>query len=778
MQNNLDKFTQEKIYQTWEEKGYFKAHPGSSKKPYSLLMPPPNLTGEPHMGHAMQHAILDALARFKRMQGFDVLLLPGVDHASIQFEGVFNKILAKEGLSKQKLGYDTWMKRAWQFKDEVYKSFHKTWSLMGISADWSKEIFTLDKKVAEAVLEEFKIFWEQDLLYKGAYIVQWCPKCGTAIEDVEMEYVEKKEKLYYVKYQIKESAEKEQLEDITIATARPETIFADTAIAVYPNHPKYKKYVGKKAWNPLSSKENALLLPIIEDKRVQKDFGTGALKITPGHDLLDYEIGKDHNLPILHAIDKNGRMTNLTDTLEGMRAEEARNKTVELLQEKGVIEKVEDYTHSVPVCERCKTIVEPLISEEWFVKMKPLAQKALKHLDEINFIPKNYRKIIANWYKEIHDWSISRSLWWGHRIPVWYCEKCNTNHEVGKDKDMIISLEKPTTPCKTCKQNSWVQEEQILDTWFSSGLWPLATLGWPFVAKAPQGKPLTSQKGFEDNMGKYYPWNFELTAPEIKYLWIARMIMLGLWFKDQIPFKNMFFHGTLRDLQGRKMSKSLGNGVDPLDLINQWGVDPVRMTLYSYAAPGRDPKASKQTMDERCKSFRNFGTKLKNIYRFIIDLNPTNSSLQKLSKSPPGSWPDNDLACPEEQSDERNSFKVDTFKNPSLSESFQISHPDDKKIIEDLNKTIKSVTKNLEEFKLHLATEELYEFIWHKFADVYIEKSKTRRVETQPILEYVLTNSLILLHPFMPFLTEELYQKLPRCEKSITLAPWPKELKF
>lgn len=711
---------EKKWYKFWEEQGFFNADPTSSKPAYSLLIPPPNLTGELHLGHAMQHSILDAVARFKRMQGFDVLLLPGVDHAGIQFEATFEKKLTKEGLSKQKLGREAWLKRAWQFKEEIYNSVSTTWRVMGLSADWSREVFTLEPKIQRAVLEEFKTFWEQNLLYKGAYIVQWCPKDATAIEDIEMEYEDRKEKLYYVSFKLKASDDK-----ITVATARPETISADVAIAIYPKHPKYSKLVGKKAINPFTNTE----MSIIEDKRIDKKFGTGALKVTPGHALLDYEIGKAHNLPILHAIGKDGRITNLDPNLAGMKMDEARIKAARLLEDMGLIEKEEDYTHSVPVCERCKTVIEPLISEEWFVKMKPLAEKGLKNINKVNFVPKNYLRILSDWIKDLHDWSISRSLWWGHRIPVWYCQKCNPNYEAGKDKDMVISLEEPGKTCQSCGEKHWIQDEQVLDTWFSSGMWPLSTLGWP--DETPELK-------------KYFPWDFEISAPEIKYLWIARMIMLSLWFKDDIPFKNMFFHGMLRDLQGRKFSKSLGNGIDPNELRAQWGTDAVRMTLYSYSIPGRDGKVSKQIMDERAKNFRNFGTKLKNIAHFIIDLKP-----EQIASS-------------------------QTPRNDVIASGAKQSHPDDEQIIRQLNETIKSVTKSLETFQLHLATEALYEFIWHEFADIYIEKSKDRRIEAQPVLEYVFKTSLELLHPFMPFITEELWQKSPHEGKSIMISKWPK----
>lgn len=702
------KKTEEEYYKFWEQKGFFKADHDSGKKPYSLLIPPPNVNGNLHLGHAMQHAILDAIARYKRMQGFDVLLLPGVDHAGILFEGTLNKKLEKEGLSKQKLGREKWMEMAWQFKDEVYASFHNIWKVMGLSADWSREVFTLEEKVRNAVFAEFNTFWQQDLLYKGAYIVQWCPKCQTAIEDIEMEYSEKQEKLFYINYRIGESPE-----FITVATARPETIAADVAIAIYPNHPLYKRLVGKYALNPFTNAK----MPIIEDERVDKDFGTGALKITPGHDLLDYEIGKTHGLPILHVVSKTGRTTDLDPELKGLKIKEAREKAANKLRELGLLNKEADYTHSVPVCERCKTVIEPLISEEWFVKMQPLAKKALENIGKIHFLPSNYKSILTSWIMNIHDWSISRSLWWGHRIPVWYCEVCNPTKQVGKDKDMLVSKEKPTKTCQTCGEHRWIQDDQVLDTWFSSGMWPLATLGWPEESK---------------DLNRYFPWNFEITAPEIKYLWIARMIMLSLWFREEVPFKNMFFHGMLRDLQGRKFSKSLGNGIDPNELRNQWGTDATRMALYTYSAPGRDGKASRQIMDERCKNFRNFATKIRNISRFIFDLKPD-----------------------------------------STMEGLSFDHPDDVMIKTRLEDTIKEVTKNLEQFNLHLATENLYNFIWHDFADLYIEHSKKRRADAQPVLEYVFLNCLRLLHPFMPFVAEELYQKLPEHKESIMIEKWP-----
>jgi valyl-tRNA synthetase len=539
-----------------------------------------------------------------------------------------------------------------------------------------------------AVFEEFKTYFEKGLIYKGPYIVQWCPKCNTAIEDAELEYEERKEKLYFLKYG-----------PLTLATVRPETKFGDTAMAVNPSDKRYKDYVGKEF--EIQTLVGPKKMKVIADKAVDPNFGTGVVKVTPAHDFEDYEIGKRHNLPIIQVIDKNGRLTEVAGKYAGMTVEEARAAMLPELKEKGILVKEEDYVHNVAVCDRCKSTVEPLISEEWFVKVGDLAKGAVKVIktNKIKFFPSNYSKILTAWLLNIHDWCISRSLWWGHRIPVWY-----------KGDEMRVSLDSPGS--------EWNQDSQVLDTWFSSGLWPFSTLGWPKNSK---------------ELERYYPWNFEISAPEIKFLWIARMIMLGKYFMKGIPFKTMFFHGMLRDLQGRKFSKSLGNGIEPNYLIGQWGTDATRMSLYTYAVPGRDGRVSKESLDTRGKNFRNFGTKLRNIARYVLELRPEGRG-SKLS----------------------------------------FTHKDDKWIKTELDKTVEKVTKNLEGLQLHLASDEIYEFIWHKFADIYIEKSKSRRRESQPILEYVLENSLILLHPFMPFLTEGLWQKLPRKRpESIMIAQWP-----
>lgn len=712
---------EQKWYKFWEENGYFKADPNSDKLPFSILMPPPNLTGSLHLGHVMQHAIMDTVARFKRMQGFDVLLQPGVDHAGLQFQGTLDKKLSKEKINPKALSREEYLKYAWEFKDQNYASVSQTFRKTGISADWSREVFTLDEQVRQAVLHEFKTYYDQGLIYKGPYIVNWCSKCGTAIEDIETEYEERTESLYFINYKVvdeevsgardKGSDQKPEIRNlkpsyITVATVRPESIYADTGIAVHPNHPEYKNFVGKYALNPLTNEP----LPIFEDDRVEVGFGTGALKVTPGHDVLDYEIGKAHHLGIRQVVGKDGRMTDEAQEFAGVKVAEAKKQVVDKLDELNVIAKIEEYTHQVPVCERCKTTVEPLISEEWFVKMKPLAEKAIQAIgkEEIKFLPENYNDILTKWLENIHDWTISRSQIWGHQIPVWY-----------KGEQQQISLESPG--------EGWVQDTQVLDTWFSSGLWPMSTLGWPKDTK---------------EFSRYYPWDLETSAPEIKFLWIARMIMIGLWFTEKAPFATQFFHGMLRDLKGQKFSKSLGNGIDPLRLFETWGVDATRMTVLSYSIPGRDGRVSNQTIDERAKNYRNFATKLWNIARFI------------LSNQPEG--------------EELNSEKKTTTN----------THDDDVVILQKLELTTQKVTKHLETYELHLAAETLYEFIWNDFANTYLEQIKSRRIEAQPILEQVLDASLKLLHPFMPFVTEEINQQWSQLHSareftSLMVSPWP-----
>jgi len=755
------------IYAFWLEKNYFAADPNSKKKPYSLLIPPPNLTGELHLGHAMQHSILDALARFKRLQGFDVLLLPGVDHAGIQFEATFNKYLEKQGLSKYKMPREEWLKKAWELKEEIYKKVSDSWKFMGLSADWSREVFTLDEGSRQAVFEEFKNYYDKGLIYKGPYIVQWCPKDNTAIEDAEVEYEEREDKLYFIKYPLVA----ESKEYITIATVRPETMFADIAVTVNPKDKKYKDLIGKKVLVPFVNRE----VPIIADETVDIKFGSGAVKCDPAHDLDDFRRAKEHSLEIMAAIGKDGKLTGLAGEFAGLNAEKAREKIRESLEEQGLIEKVEEITHTVPVCERCKTVTQLLISDEWFVKVGDLAKEAVHAINkkEVKFLPPGFAKILVDWLNNIHDWCISRSLWWGHRIPVWYknAESQRAKEPAAggeprsderEESEMRVSLESPG--------DGWVQDEQVLDTWFSSGLWPLSTLGWPEISLG-KGRSLSSVApgGRTDlGMARYFPWDFEISAPEIKFLWIARMIMISKYFTEKSPFKTMFFHGMLRDLQGRKFSKSLGNGIEPMYLVDKWGVDATRMALYSYSIPGRDGKVSKAILDERGKNYRNFGTKIRNIAKFTLELKPDSAP----SHSGPLRRSDSEASPPRISPNESTDSGV---ANAPQNDRFPLvlSHEDDDWIMGELGKLIGDVTKYLESIELHLATEAIYEFVWHKFADIYIEKSKDRREETQPILEHVLKQTIILLHPFMPFLTEEIYQQFEVKRESIMLEEWP-----
>ncbi len=744
--------TEKKWSEIWEKKKYFQAKPKSSKKPYCILMPPPNVTGGLHMGHAMQHTIMDILARTKRMQGFDVLLQPGVDHAGILFQGTLEKKLSKEKrVTRQRLGREKFLEECWKFKEETYNSISKTFRFMGISADWSREKFTLSSEMTNSVYTAFEKLWNEGLIYKGKYIVQWCPRCSTAIEDVETEYQEREDKLYYIRYPLLDplpykGGGKKGEDFITIATTRPETMFADVAVAVNPTDKRFKKIIGKKVILPLTDRE----IFIIADAKVDKDFGTGALKITPAHDLLDYEIGARNNLEKLQVIDKQGKLTELAGEFQGLNSLEARKKIVGKLERENLLEKIEDYTHSVAVCERCKTMVEPIISEEWFVKTKPLAGEAIEAIEkeEINFYPSRYGEILTNWLENIRDWCISRSLWWGHRMPVYYCQDCLENDDKEK-KGIIVSKTKPKK-CPVCGSENLKQEEQVLDTWFSSWLWPISTLGWPKQT---------------EEFKKYFPANFEISAPEIKYLWIARMIMSAKKFTGKIPFKNMFFHGTMRDLKGKKFSKSLGNGFEPMEMIEKWGTDSLRAALASYSIAARDIWVSKNTMDQRCKNFRNFNNKIWNASKFVL------MNLENCRHPVP--------------------------LNPEALDACR----DDLKILKHLNNLIKETTNDIENFKFHRALEKLYDSFWHNFCDEYIEAAKDRlknnneesKIAAQQTLYYSLKTYLKLLHPFIPFITEEIWEKVPLINKegdttscrlqtgdkeNITVSDWPKKIEI
>lgn len=703
------------LYQEWLDLGVFKADPASSKPHYSILMPPPNLTGTPHLGHALQQTIMDTVARYKRMRGFDVLFQSGVDHAGIQFQGALeNKLKKEKNTTRQRLGRSAFLEEAWKFKAESYAANQKQFKMMGISADWSREVFTLDPKPTFAVYTQFKKFWDEGLIYKGPYIVQWCPRCGTAIEDVEVDYEDRESKLYFIKYPLVDGSG-----DVTVATTRPETYFADAAVAVNPEDDRYKGIIGKQVELPQINRR----IPVIADAAVELSFGTGALKVTPAHDLKDYEIGKRHNLLIIAGVDKEGRLTEIAGEFDGLKTSEAREKVVTKLQEAGFLEKIETYKGSVAVCERCKSEVEPLISEEWFVKMRELADRAIEVINnnEIKFYPENMAGVIIAWLKDIHDWCISRSLWWGHQIPVWYCEFCNPSHDPYSQKGAIVyvpqDFDDAPRECPDCHEEKLTREEQVLDTWFSSGLWPLSTQGWP--KETPELKA-------------YFPFDFELSGGEIKFLWIARMIMLAEKHANQIPWKNMFFNGMLRDLQGRKFSKSLGNGIDPIELLNTFGTDVVRAVLTTYAVAGRDGRVNKQLMIERCTNYRNFTNKLWNAARFVSQIETADSGQQTANGS-----------------------------------------EDDDKMKAEIDLLVKVVTDHYENFNFHLVLEEIYNSFWHVFCDWYIEAVKSRKEEAVPVLKESLLTYVKLLHPIMPFVTEKLWRIFNGEKEILMLVEWP-----
>ena len=737
------KKNEDKWYKFWLDNNFFKAETGSSKKPYSLIMPPPNLTGALHLGHIWQHTISDCVARFKRMQSFDVLWLPGVDHAGIQMQTTVERRLKKEkNLNRHQLGRQKFIEYIWQCKEEWYNQQKKQMRKIGESADWSREKFTLDPGPQEAVKEEFWQFFKVGKIYFGSYQVNWCPSCETALMDIETEHLDRLNKLYYLKY----LAADKTGDFLTPATVRPETILADSAVAVNPADKRYAKWLGRSVLIPVINKP----IPVIADKRVEPDFASGVLKITPAHSVVDYAIGNDHKLAGPMIITRQARLDPsselVPDFVKNEKVIPARLKLVNKLQELNLIDKVEDYNHSVQVCERCKTDIEPLISEEWFVKMNDLARKAVIAIKagEVVFQPSNYKKISLNWLNNIKDWCVSRSLWWGHNIPIYYCQKCKDKwpkiyKSLQTDKTWAqenipgaICSKQVLSQCPFC-QGKVEMEEKVLDTWFSSGLWPLSTLGWPEKTK---------------DLKKYYPTDLMTSASEIIFLWILRMIMLGLYFKKKVPFVKVFLHGTLRDQLGVKMSKSLGNGVDPNEMIDKYSADAVRFALAQMTYPGRDIKISKQALEDRIRASRNFSTKLWNISRFIL-----------------------------KQTDSQ-SLKVELIKSNLKLE--------DKWILTRLSQTVLEVTTDLERLRIGQASEKIYNFIWKELADWYLEiikfdllgKDKTRQAVVKTILLKILKQTLRLTHPFLPFISEEINFLIGN-KKPLAISCWPKaKLKY
>ena len=701
---------EEKIYKNWNEKGYFKPSDDKTKKPYTIVIPPPNITGKLHMGHALDETLQDILIRYKRMQGFNTLWVPGTDHASIATEAKIVEKLKAEGITKEDLGREGFLKRAWEWKEEYGGTILNQLKKLGCSCDWSRERFTMDEGLSNAVTEVFIDLYNKGLIYKGKRMINWCPYCNTSISDAEVEYEEEPTHLWHVKYPVKG----EEGKFVIVATTRPETMLGDTGIAVHPDDERYKDLVGKTVILPIMNKE----IPIIADDFVEKEFGTGAVKLTPAHDPNDYQAALKHNLEIIPVFDEEFKMNNLVPEYKGMDMYEAREKIVERLQKEGYLVKIEDYNHNVGKCYRCHHTIEPHISEQWFVKMEPLAKPAIEAVrtGKVEFVPERFDKIYYNWMENIQDWCISRQLWWGHRIPAYYCQECG---------EVIVSKEEPHK-CTKCGSTNLKQDEDTLDTWFSSALWPFSTLGWPEQT---------------EDYKYFYPTSTLVTGYDIIFFWVARMIFSALEHTGQVPFDKVFIHGIVRDSLGRKMSKSLGNGIDPLEIIAKYGTDALRFSLVLGISPGNDIRY----MPEKLESASNFANKLWNASKFVLSNMPEDGSKLAEDKLPAN-------LCYE-----------------------------DKWILSKLNKLVKEVTNNLENFELGIATQKVYDFIWNEFCDWYIEMVKSRlydencttKFAAQYTLNKVLKESLKLLHPVMPFVTEKIYMQLYHNDESIMISKWP-----
>ncbi|MDO4382442.1 MAG: valine--tRNA ligase [Clostridia bacterium] len=705
-----DKFNpknfEEEIYKRWEEKEYFKPSEDKTKKPYTIVIPPPNITGKLHMGHALDETLQDILIRYKRMEGYNCLWLPGTDHAAIATEVKIVEKLKQQGIEKKDLTREQFLEKAWEWKKEYGGTILNQLKKLGCSCDWSRERFTMDEGLSNAVKYVFIKLYEKGLIYKGKRMINWCPSCNTSISDAEVEFEEEPTHLWHIRYKVKDEDKY-----LIVATTRPETMLGDTGVAVHPEDERYKDLVGKKAILPIMNKE----IPIVADDFVEKEFGTGAVKLTPAHDPNDYAASQRHNLEIIEVFDENWKMGNLVPEYKGLDIYEARKRIVEKLQEIGALVKIEDYTHNVGKCYRCHHTIEPKISEQWFVKMKPLAEPAIKAVKDgkTRFIPERFDKIYYNWMDNIQDWCISRQLWWGHRIPAYYCTKCNN----------IMVTESIPHKCEKCGNTEFTQDEDTLDTWFSSALWPFSTLGWPEQT---------------EDLKYFYPTSTLVTGYDIIFFWVARMIFSAIEHTGEVPFKDVFIHGIVRDSLGRKMSKSLGNGIDPLEIIEKYGTDALRFSLVLGISPGNDIRY----MPEKLESAANFANKLWNASKFVL------GNLEEID--------------------------YDTMPQKLCYE--------DKWILSKLNKLIKETTINLNNYDLGVWTQKVYDFIWGEFCDWYIEMVKPRlydkenktREAAQYTLNKVLGDSLKLLHPIMPFITEEIYTKLYNNDESIMISSWPK----
>ncbi len=699
-------------YSYWEEKGYFHEEVDTNKEPFSIVLPPPNVTGQLHMGHALDNTLQDILIRTKRMQGYNVLWMPGTDHAGIATQvKVEENIMKTEGKSRHDLGREEFLKRVWEWKQEYGSTIVKQIRSLGASCDWTRERFTLDEGYHEAVLKVFVELYEKGLIYRGERITNWCPNCLTALSDIEVEHEDENGHLWHIKYPV--IGEEDVF--LTVATTRPETMFGDVAVAVNPNDERYAHLVGKELLLPFVNRH----IPIIADEYVDQSFGTGCVKITPAHDPNDFEMGQRHNLESIVVMNPDGTMNAGAGHFVNMPRELARKQVVAELEDQGLLEKVEEHGHSVGHCSRCNTTVEPMVSKQWFVSMEPLVKPALEVVRDksIEFVPERFTKTYTNWLESIRDWCISRQLWWGHRIPAWYCQDCG---------ETIVTTE-TLTECPHC-HGKVEQDPDVLDTWFSSALWPFATMGWPDNT---------------EEVKHWYPTSVMVTGYDIIFFWVARMIFMGLEFKEEIPFKHVFIHGLVRDSQGRKMSKSLGNGINPLEVIEEYGADALRFTLVTGNTPGNDMRFYM----ERVEANRNFANKIWNASKFVL------MNLEGFDESFVPSAEDYTLA--------------------------------DKWILEEYNKTVTNITNNLDKFELGEAASAVYDFIWNTYCDWYIELAKPRlynkeggrdRQTVQYLLVSILRHMMELLHPFMPFVTEHIWQHLPHEGESIMVAPWPSTL--
>ncbi|ACB84692.1 valine--tRNA ligase [Natranaerobius thermophilus] len=700
---------EQKWYQKWLDADSFKASCDHRDK-FSVVIPPPNVTGSLHMGHALDNTLQDVIVRFKRMQGYDTLWMPGTDHAGIATQTKVEEHLAQEdGVSKYDLGREKFLEKVWAWKETYHDSITNQLKKLGVSVDWSRERFTMDEGCSKAVREVFVSLYEKGLIYQGDYIINWCPRCYTALSDIEVEHMEDQGTLTHIKYPLTDGSG-----SISVATTRPETMLGDTAVAVHPDDERYSHLIGKTVMLPLMDRE----IPIIADEFVDPEFGSGAVKVTPGHDPNDFEMGERHTLESIAVIGKDGQMTNEARRYSGMDRYECRKSVIQDLKDQGYLLEIEDHNHSIGHCHRCDTVVEPLVSKQWFVKMKPLAGPAIDVVDkgDVKFVPARFEKIYRNWMENIRDWCISRQIWWGHRIPAWYCQ-CG---------EIIVSRKDPDS-CPSCGESGLEQDPDVLDTWFSSALWPFSTMGWPDET---------------DDLQKFYPTDVLVTGYDIIFFWVARMIFMGLEFMKERPFDDVFIHGLVRDAHGRKMSKSLGNGIDPLEIIDEYGADTLRYTLVTGITPGNDMRFSY----DKVEASRNFANKIWNASRFAI-------------------------------------MNLDNYQPMELSPEDDRLSLADKWILHRMNEVIDDVTRLMDKYELGEASKTLYEFIWSEFCDWYIEMAKIRLYQgseeekslTQEILVRGLDTILRLLHPFMPFLSEEIRSHLPHTDELLVTSKWPEK---